>query len=104
MTTTTTTTVGGVRVVKPTVASHINDYWGRVRGGELGNLPAILGLVVLCLIFGIARETFFSAPNFANLFSQSAQVALIAMGLVFVLLLGEIDLSAGSPTTASEWC
>jgi D-xylose transport system permease protein len=93
--TTTTTTAGGVTVVKPTVASHLNDYWGRVRGGDIGSLPAILGLIVLCLIFGIARETFFSALNFANLFFQGAQVIFIAMGLVFVLLLGEIDLSAG---------
>jgi D-xylose transport system permease protein len=93
--TTTTTTAGGVRVVKPTVASHLHDYWGRVRGGDLGSLPAVLGLIVLSLIFGVARETFFSPLNFANLFNQSAQVVFIAMGLVFVLLLGEIDLSAG---------
>ena len=92
---TTTTTSAGVRVVKPTLASHLRDYWGRVRGGDIGSLPAILGLIVLCLIFGIARPTFFSALNFANLFSQGAAVTLIAMGLVFVLLLGEIDLSAG---------
>ena len=94
-TSTETTTVGGVRVVKPTVASHINDYWGRVRGGDLGTLPAVLGLVVLALIFGVARETFFSPLNFSNLFNQGAQVVFIAMGLIFVLLLGEIDLSAG---------
>jgi D-xylose transport system permease protein len=95
VTTTTTTTAGGVKVVKPTVSSYINDYFGRIRGGDLGSLPAILGLIVLCLIFGIARDTFFSALNFANLFSQGAQVIFIAMGLIFVLLLGEIDLSAG---------
>jgi D-xylose transport system permease protein len=95
VTTTTTTTAGGVKVVKPTFSSYINDYIARIRGGDLGGLPAILGLIVLCLIFGIARETFFSALNFANLFSQGAQVIFIAMGLVFVLLLGEIDLSAG---------
>jgi D-xylose transport system permease protein len=93
---TTTTTVGGVKVVKPTVASYINDYWGRIRGGDIGGLPAILGLIVLFLIFGIARQdTFLSSLNFANLFGQGAQVIFIAMGLVFVLLLGEIDLSAG---------
>jgi D-xylose transport system permease protein len=95
VTTTTTTTAGGVQVVKPTVGSYIHDYWGRVRGGDLGSLPAILGLIVLGLIFGIARDTFFSPLNFANLFNQSAQVVFIAMGLIFVLLLGEIDLSAG---------
>ncbi|MGW4948225.1 sugar ABC transporter permease [Actinoplanes sp. NPDC004185] len=93
--TTTTTTAGGVKVVKPTVGGHIHDYWGRVRGGDLGSLPAVLGLVVLSLIFGVARETFFSPLNFANLFTQGAQVVFIAMGLIFVLLLGEIDLSAG---------
>ena len=93
--TTTTTTSAGVQVVTPTVAGHLHDYWGRVRGGDLGSLPAILGLLILSLIFGVARDTFFSALNFANLFAQSAQTVFIAMGLVFVLLLGEIDLSAG---------
>jgi D-xylose transport system permease protein len=93
--TTTTTTAGGVTVVKPTVAGHLHDYWGRVRGGDLGSMPAVLGLIVLSLIFGVARETFFSPLNFANLFTQGAQVMFIAMGLIFVLLLGEIDLSAG---------
>jgi D-xylose transport system permease protein len=95
VTTTTITTAGGVKVIKPTFASAINDYIGRIRGGDIGSLPAILGLTVLCLIFGISQDTFFSATNFANLFSQGAQVIFIAMGLVFVLLLGEIDLSAG---------
>ncbi|GAA2573032.1 ABC transporter permease [Winogradskya consettensis] len=93
--TTTTSSDTQVQVVKPTVASHLHDYWGRVRGGDIGSLPAVLGLIVLCLVFGIARPTFFSATNFANLFPQGAAVIFIAMGLVFVLLLGEIDLSAG---------
>ena len=73
----------------------MHDYWGRVRGGDLGSMPAVLGLIVLSLIFGIARPTFFGPLNFANLFTQGAQVVFIAMGLIFVLLLGEIDLSAG---------
>ncbi|MFI5890627.1 sugar ABC transporter permease [Actinoplanes sp. NPDC051513] len=93
--TATTTTAGGVKVVKPTVAGFFHDYWGRVRGGDLGSLPAVIGLIILSLIFGVARDTFFSSLNFANLFSQGAQYIFIAMGLVFVLLLGEIDLSAG---------
>ncbi|AEV81757.1 ABC transporter permease [Actinoplanes sp. SE50] len=96
MTTTTTTTAGGIQAVKPTVSSHIRDYWARVRGGDLGTLPAVLGLIVLSLVFGVARsDTFLSGRNFANLFNQGAGVIFIAMGLVFVLLLGEIDLSAG---------
>jgi D-xylose transport system permease protein len=77
------------------VGEYLADYFRRVRGGDLGSLPAVLGLVVLCLVFTALRPVFFSAINFANLFTQGAQVILIAMGLVFVLLLGEIDLSAG---------
>ncbi|GIF41261.1 sugar ABC transporter permease [Actinoplanes xinjiangensis] len=96
MSTTTLDTAGGVTVVKPTVNSHFRDYVDRIRGGDLGALPAVLGLVLLTLIFGIARpETFFSAGNLANLFNQAAGLTMIAMGLIFVLLLGEIDLSAG---------
>ncbi|MDX6432493.1 MAG: D-xylose transport system permease protein, partial [Streptosporangiaceae bacterium] len=56
---------------------------------------AILGLIVLCTTFSILRPVFLSSGNFANLLTQGAAVTVIAMGLVFVLLLGEIDLSAG---------
>ncbi|MCW3817274.1 ABC transporter permease [Micromonospora sp. DR5-3] len=79
----------------PTVGDHVRSYVARVRGGDLGSLPAVIGLVVLCLVFAIVRPVFFSAANFANLFTQGAAVTVIAMGLIFVLLLGEIDLSAG---------
>src|SRR5581483_2625690 len=70
-------------------------WWANIRKGNLGALPAVLGLIVLCTYFGVARPAFFTAYNLANLFTQGAAVAIIAMGLVFVLLLGEIDLSAG---------
>ena len=77
------------------VSTYFRGYLDRVRGGDVGALPAILGLVVLCAIFTILRPTFLSEVNFANLFTQGAAVTVIAMGLVFVLLIGEIDLSAG---------
>jgi D-xylose transport system permease protein len=77
------------------LGSYVRAYFQRIRGGEMGALPAILGLVVLCLAFSIYRPVFFTAVNFANLIPQGAAVIAIAMGLVFVLLLGEIDLSAG---------
>src|SRR3954468_16084962 len=71
-------------------------YLSRIRGGDVGALPAVLGLVVLVVVFAILRPQTFTNPfNFANLINQSAAVMVIAMGLVFVLLLGEIDLSAG---------
>jgi D-xylose transport system permease protein len=77
------------------VTSYVSAYFNRVRGGEMGALPAILGLVVLCTVFAIVRPVFLTAGNFANLLPQGAAVTVIAMGLIFVLLLGEIDLSAG---------
>ncbi|WP_327105373.1 sugar ABC transporter permease [Nonomuraea glycinis] len=79
----------------PSIGHSVRAYVERVRGGDMGALPAVLGLVVLCTVFAIARPAFLTAINFANLFTQGAAVTLIAMGLVFVLLLGEIDLSAG---------
>ena len=73
-----------------------SDYFTRVRGGDVGALPAILGLVVLVVVFTALRpDTFLNPFNFANLINQASAVIVIAMGLVFVLLLGEIDLSAG---------
>ncbi|CAN5482635.1 hypothetical protein BH09ACT12_BH09ACT12_31630 [soil metagenome] len=72
------------------------DYVEKVKGGDVGSLPAILGLVSLVVVFSILRpDTFTTELNFASLIGQSAAVMVIAMGLVFVLLLGEIDLSAG---------
>ncbi|GAB3155753.1 sugar ABC transporter permease [Microbispora hainanensis] len=74
---------------------HVKGYLERIKGGELGALPAVFGLIILCVVFSVLRPAFLSAVNFANLFTQGAAVAVIAMGLIFVLLLGEIDLSAG---------
>jgi D-xylose transport system permease protein len=79
----------------PTLKSAATDYWSRVKAGDIGSLPAVLGLVVLCLVFGSMSSVFLTPGNFANLITQAAAVIVIAMGLVFVLLLGEIDLSAG---------
>jgi D-xylose transport system permease protein len=78
-----------------TAGGYVRDYLDKVRGGDIGSLPAILGLVVLVIAFSALRPVFFSAGNFANLLTQGAAITVIAMGLVFVLLLGEIDLSAG---------
>jgi len=79
----------------PSLKGAASDYWSRVKAGDIGALPAILGLIVLCAIFGAMSDVFLTPGNFANLLTQAAAVIVIAMGLVFVLLLGEIDLSAG---------
>jgi D-xylose transport system permease protein len=78
-----------------TLKGAMKDYWARVKAGDIGSLPAVLGLVVLCIAFGSMSNVFLTPGNFANLLTQAAAVIVIAMGLVFVLLLGEIDLSAG---------
>jgi D-xylose transport system permease protein len=73
-----------------------DDYIVRVRGGEVGALPALGGLAALVLVFTfLSGSKFTNAFNFTNLILQGSAIAVIAMGLVFVLLLGEIDLSAG---------
>jgi D-xylose transport system permease protein len=78
------------------LADHLRAYLSRVRGGEMGSLPAILGIVVLVVGFSIAKPDSFPTPfNFGNLLAQSAVYMVVAMGLIFVLLIGEIDLSAG---------
>jgi D-xylose transport system permease protein len=82
-------------VPRSTLGGHVRDYLTRVRGGDIGALPAVLGLVVLCTVFSVMRPVFLTTGNFANLLTQGAQVTVIAMGLIFVLLIGEIDLSAG---------
>ena len=79
----------------PTLRNSLEDYWSRVKAGDIGSLPAVLGLIVLCIVFGLMSNVFITAGNFANLLTQAAAVTVIAMGLIFVLLLGEIDLSAG---------
>jgi D-xylose transport system permease protein len=78
------------------IGQAVRDYIARVRGGDIGSLPAVLGLVVLVALFGILEtNVFLSTLNFANLLNQGAAIIVLAMGLIFVLLLGEIDLSAG---------
>jgi D-xylose transport system permease protein len=71
-------------------------YWERIKGGDLGALPAVIGALILAIVFGVLQpDSFLTEQNFANLLNQGAAIMVLAMGVVFVLLLGEIDLSAG---------
>jgi D-xylose transport system permease protein len=78
-----------------TIGDSARDYVNRLRGGDMGSLPAILGLVFLVVIFASLNDRFLTTYNMANLVVQAGSICVLAMGLVFVLLLGEIDLSAG---------
>jgi len=77
------------------LGEQLSAWWQRVRGGEMGALPAIAGLIFLAILFGSLSPFFLTPINFANLMNQSAALVVLGMALVFVLLLGEIDLSAG---------
>ena len=83
----------GLGAVPETFSGYLHRWWERVRAGDLGSLPIVVGLVVIAAVFGILNERFFIERNFTNLLLQMAPVATIAIGIVFVLLIGEIDLS-----------
>src|SRR3978361_1046156 len=81
--------------VDNSVSGFFRGYVNRGRGGDRGAVPAIAGIVVLAVLFTALRpSTFPSALNLTNLLVQAVPISLLAMGLVFVLLLGEIDLCA----------
>ncbi|WP_399131073.1 sugar ABC transporter permease [Streptomyces sp. ITFR-16] len=75
-------------------------YWSeftrKVRGGELGSLPVFVGLIVIAIVFQLQNSNFLSASSVANIAVYSSGLGIMAVGIVFVLLLGEIDLSVGS--------
>ncbi|MET0714109.1 MAG: ABC transporter permease [Mycetocola sp.] len=77
------------------VGDQVRAWLQRVRGGEMGALPAIAGFIVLSILFSILSPVFLTERNFANLMTQAATLVMLGMALVFVILLGEIDLSAG---------
>src|SRR5206468_67746 len=74
----------------------LDGYLSRLRGGEVGSMPVVVGLVALSLFFQSQNSHFLTAGNLTNLLVQGAGVAMIAMGVVFVLIIGELDLSVGS--------
>jgi D-xylose transport system permease protein len=75
------------------LAGYARLWWQGIRAGELGSLPIVLGLGVIVVVFGLLDDTFLTERNFTNLLLQMCGIATIAIGVVFVLLIGEIDLS-----------
>jgi D-xylose transport system permease protein len=77
------------------VGDYARRWWSDVRAGELGSLPIIIGLIIIAVVFQSQNDRFLTSGNFVNLIVQAAAITTIGMGVVFVLLLGEIDLSIG---------
>ena len=69
---------------------------GRFRGGDLGVLPVVVGLVVIWTVMQILNPVFLSSTNLVNLTLECVPVGVIALGVGFMLLVGQIDLSVGS--------
>ncbi|MEJ8655482.1 sugar ABC transporter permease [Streptomyces sp. MS1.AVA.4] len=83
------TSEGGIR-------GYLRDFTRTLRSGELGSLPGIIGLIVIWAVFQGLHPQFLSPRNLSNLSVDIVGTGMIALGIVFVLLLGEVDLSVGS--------
>ena len=79
-----------------TTSEGIARWKDGLSSGDIGSLPVILGLVVITIIFQAQNSNFLSAQNLTNLILQLASIALVATGIVFILLIGEIDLSVAA--------
>jgi D-xylose transport system permease protein len=84
---------GGLAAAPGTLVQYA---WQRLRTGELGPLPVVVALAIIWTYFQTQESVFLSARNLSNLVLQIAVTGTIAIGIVLVLLLGEIDLSVGS--------
>jgi D-xylose transport system permease protein len=82
-------------VLADTLGEYGKIWWSRVRSGESGFLPVLLGLAAIVIYFQVRDSDFLSAGNLVNLMTQAAWIVMLGMAEVFVLLLGEIDLSIG---------
>ncbi|MFF5932346.1 sugar ABC transporter permease [Streptomyces sp. NPDC012508] len=75
---------------------YLGEFKRKLRSGELGSLPVVIAVIIIWTVFGSLDSAFLSAQNLSDLSQQIVGTGMIAIGIVFVLLLGEIDLSVGS--------
>jgi D-xylose transport system permease protein len=87
------------------LSGYLTEFKRKVRGGELGSLPVIVGLIVIGIIFQSLNSSFLSASSLSNVAVYTSVYGVMSVGIVFVLLLGEIDLSVGSVAglSAAVW-
>jgi D-xylose transport system permease protein len=81
--------------VPDSLSAVVRQRWEALKAGDVGSLPVLVFMVAIVVFFTLKVNVFFTAVNFDNLLPQMAQVTVMAIGVVFVLLIGEIDLSIG---------
>jgi D-xylose transport system permease protein len=95
MTSTEPPAVASNELVADSFGEYLKAQWQRIKGGESGVLPVVVGLIIIVIIFQSKNSKFLSHGNLTNLIEQSGVFIMLGMAEVFVLLLGEIDLSTG---------
>ncbi|MEU6706908.1 sugar ABC transporter permease [Streptomyces wuyuanensis] len=80
---------------------YIAEFKRKLHAGDLGSIPVVIGLILICAIFQSLNSNFLSAQNLSNIAVTMVATGMMAVGIIFVLLLGEIDLSVGSVSGVS---
>ncbi|BCL26977.1 sugar ABC transporter permease [Streptomyces aurantiacus] len=78
------------------LAGYVGEFKRKMKGGDLGSVPVVIGLIVICVVFQSLNSAFLSAENLNNIAVAMVATGMMSVGIIFVLLLGEIDLSVGS--------
>ncbi|MBB4194280.1 D-xylose transport system permease protein [Rhizobium aethiopicum] len=78
------------------LAGSVRAFWDRIRSGDLGSLPVIVGLAIIWTVFQALNPVFLSSANLVNMLFDCSTVGVISLGIVCILIVGEIDLSVGS--------
>ncbi|MGC5563564.1 sugar ABC transporter permease [Streptomyces sp. FR-108] len=78
------------------LAGYVGEFKRKMKGGDLGSVPVVIGLIVICIVFQSLNSAFLSAENLNNIAVAMVATGMMSVGIIFVLLLGEIDLSVGS--------
>ncbi|WP_326700608.1 sugar ABC transporter permease [Streptomyces sp. NBC_01754] len=83
------------------LGGYLTEFKRKMRGGDLGSIPVIIGLIIICVVFQSLNSEFLSAKNISDIAVAMVATGMMAVGIIFVLLLGEIDLSVGSVSGVS---
>lgn len=80
---------------------YLTEFKRKLHAGDLGSIPVVIGLILICVIFQSLNSNFLSAKNLSDISVAMVATGMMAVGIIFVLLLGEIDLSVGSVSGVS---